>query len=245
MDWFKDKEFWVDLCPFLFPESRYEDAPNEVDLILSQVAKPVRSALDLCCGPGRHSIALAKRGIEVTAVDLTSHYLESARESARERGVEVEWVHADMRDFARPEAYDLALLMFTSLGFFDDQEDDRKVLRNTCGCLKPGGTLVLDQVGKEWLAERFQETASDELADGSILVRRHKIVDGWRRIRNDWILIKDGRAKTFAFTLRIYSGDELTRELLDAGFRSVDLYGNLEGGEYTTGAQRLVAIAVK
>lgn len=245
MKWYEDQDFWIDLCPFLFPESRYEDAPNEIDLILGGVAKPVRKALDMCCGPGRHAIALAKRGIDVTAVDLTAHYLNMARDAAKAAGVEIEWVREDMRNFIRPGAYDLALIMFTSLGFFEDEEDDLKVLRNVHESLTPGGTLFLEMAGKEWVAEHYEAASCDDLPDGSLLVQRHKIVDGWRSIHNEWIHIKGERAKTFIFKLRLYSGAELTDRLLEAGFRNVDIRGSLEGGEYTIGARRLVAAAVK
>jgi SAM-dependent methyltransferase len=245
MNWYEDKNFWVDLCPFLFPESRFEDAPKEVDLILSQVAKPVRSALDLCCGPGRHAVALAKRGIDVTAVDLTAYYLDMAREAAAAAGVEVEWINEDMRDFVRPQAYDLALVMFSSIGFFEDEKEDLGVLKNMHESLTPGGTLLLEMAGKEWVAEHYEETSCDDLPDGSLLVQRHKIIDGWRRVKNEWILIKGDRAKTYTFKHRLYSGAELTERLLETGFRSVSLSGSLEGDEYTYGARRLVAAAVK
>jgi SAM-dependent methyltransferase len=245
MNWYEDKDFWIDLCPFLFQEHRFEDAPNEVDFILSQVAKPVRSALDLCCGPGRHAIALAKRGIDVTAVDLTAHYLEMAREAAKADGIKIEFVQEDMRNFVRPKAYDLALIMYSSLGFFEDEREDQQVLRHMYESLTDGGTLLLEMAGKEWVAEHYEDTSCDDLPDGSVLVQRHKIIDDWRRVHNEWILIKGDRAKTYTFDHRLYSGTELSDRLLDAGFRSVCLKGSLEGDEYTFGAKRLVAAAVK
>ena len=97
--------------------------------------------LDLCCGPGRFSIELAKRGFRVTGVDRTRFLLGKAKSREKKAGVKVEWVESDMRDFVRPGAFDLALSMFTSFGYFDDKADDLRVLRQVCESLKPGGEI--------------------------------------------------------------------------------------------------------
>jgi len=245
LNWYENDEFWIELHPFLFPQSRLEAAPDEVALILDLVGGPVRSALDLCCGPGRHALALARSGLQVTAVDRTPFYLDMAKEKALEEGLKIEWVREDMRDFARPEAFDLIISMFTSFGFFDTEEDDLKVLDNIYKSLRRDGVLVMDVAGKEWVAEHFEETSTDELPDGSILFQRHRIVKGWSRIRNEWILVKGDKAKTFEFEHTIYSGRELSDRLSRAGFREVRLMGDLEGNEYGVGTRRLVANAVK
>ncbi len=245
MQWFESDDFWVDLCPFLFPERRLEDAQSEMESVLSLAAKPVHTALDLGCGPGRHSIALARRGIEVTGVDRTRHYLELAETAAKASRIKVEWVEEDMRRFVRPKAFDLAIVMFSTIGFFEDERDDLKVLQNLWGSLVQGGSLVLETAGKEWIAEHFEETSCDDLPDGSLLFQRHKVVDDYRRIRNEWVLVSGDRAKTYKFDMRIYSGTELADRLTQVGFRSVRLLGDLEGGELTYGAKRLIAVAVK
>jgi 2-polyprenyl-3-methyl-5-hydroxy-6-metoxy-1,4-benzoquinol methylase len=60
-----------------------------------------KSVLDLCCGPGRCSIALAKRGFSVTGVDKTKYLLNKARAKASAAGVKIEWIQKDMRAFAK------------------------------------------------------------------------------------------------------------------------------------------------
>lgn len=245
MDWYDDDSFWIELYPFLFPQSRLEAAPNEVELILNLAGRPVKSVLDLCCGPGRHSIAFADRGLQVTAVDRTAFYLDMAKERALDQGLKIEWIREDMRDFVRPQAFDLVVSMFTSFGFFETEDDDLKVLGNVHESLAPDGVLVMDAAGKEWVAEHFEDTTSDQLPDGSILFQRHRVVKEWRRIRNEWILVKGDKAKTFKFEHTLYSGRELSDRLRQSGFREVRLLGDLEGGEYGVGSKRLVARAVK
>ncbi len=244
-EWFEDESFWDTFYQYLFSAERVGAAVEEVEKILALVDFKGSSILDLCCGPGRHAVALAKRGFSVTGVDRTRLLLDKARERGRAENVEVEWVLDDMRSFLREGSYDLALNMFTSFGFFDDREDDLKVLHNMFRSLKPGGACVIDVMGKERLAKIFQDTSSHEAPDGSIVVQRREIFDDWSQIRNEWIFVKDGKARSFKFHHRLYSGFELKDCLLRAGFSTVKLHGSLDGDEYGPDATRLVAVARK
>jgi hypothetical protein len=98
-------------------------------------------------------------------------------------------------------------------------------------------------VSKERIARAFQATTSTELPNGDVLFERHEIVDDWTRIRNRWTLMRAGSSRTFEFTHRIYSGQEMKDSLASAGLAGARLYGDLDGGSYGFDAQRLIAIA--
>jgi SAM-dependent methyltransferase len=244
-EWFDDDSFWRELYPFMFPERRFADAIREVDQALMLTMPKGKVALDLCCGPGRCSVALARRGFSVTGVDRTKYLLAHARRRAKAAQVTIEWVREDMRDFVRPGAFDLVLNMFTSFGYFDDKRQDLTVLQNMFASLRPGGACLIDVVSKEYLARVFQPTKSEALADGTRLVQRHEVYDDWTRIRNEWILLCKGKARSFAFHHTIYSGQELRDRMEQAGFVEVRLYGDLSGLDYGINAQRLVAVGRK
>jgi len=244
-DWFADEGFWKRFYPVLFPEERFEAAQEQVDKILGLAQFNGSCILDLACGPGRHSVVLALRGFKVTGVDLSPFLLGKARQRAELAGVGIEWVNDDMRNFRRPEAFDLALSMFTSFGYFENKEDDLKVLRNIFDSLVNGGACLIDIVGKEWLAKHFLPTSSNELPDGSLMIERREIYDDWSRIRNRWILLKEGMAAEFCFHHTLYSAQELKDRLGHVGFERIRICGDLEGNEYGTEAKRLIAIAWK
>jgi SAM-dependent methyltransferase len=244
-EWFDDDAFWRELAPFLFTEERLAAAQDDVEKALALARPRGRKVLDLACGPGRCSIALAQRDFRVTGVDRTKLLLDRARRRARRAGVQIEWVRADMRDFVREQAFDLVLSMFTSFGYFDDKADDVVVLRNVHASLKPGGVLLMELAGKESLARVFQPTTMETLPDGSQLVQKHEIFDDWTRVRNEWILIRKGRARRFRFHHTIYSGQELKDRILAAGFHDVRLYGTLDGQPYGLEGDRVVAVARK
>ena len=199
-EWFEDESFWNALYPFMFEDRKFEVAEDEARGILDMAGLVKGSVLDLACGPGRHAVALAKEGFQVTGVDLSPFLLQKAVNLARAESVDVEWVQEDMRRFLRPQAFDLVISMFTSFGYFDDKREDMTVLRNVHRSLREGGALVIETMGKEWLARGFLPTTSEELADGRLLVQRREIGDDWTRIRNQWIIIEGDKATTSAST---------------------------------------------
>ncbi|NIT57732.1 MAG: methyltransferase domain-containing protein, partial [Aliifodinibius sp.] len=105
--------------------------------------------LDLGCGIGRHTLELAHRGFTVTGVDRTQTYLNKAREKARIGGLEVEFVQADMRSFRRTGAFEAVINLFSSFGYFENPEEDRRVVENVYDSLKPGGRFLVEMMGKE------------------------------------------------------------------------------------------------
>jgi SAM-dependent methyltransferase len=244
-EWFDDNSFWRELYPFMFPEKRFVEADEQVAKALALTKPAGTSALDLCCGPGRCSVALAQRGFSVIGVDSTKYLLDKARARAKAAWVKIKWVQQDMRDFVCPDAFDLALSMFTSFGYFDHKPDDITVLENILASLRSGGICLIDVTGKERLARILHRTTFESLSDGTTLVQRHEIFDDWTRIRNEWLLIRQGRAKRFMFHHTIYSGQELRDRMEQVGFVGVTLYGNLDGDEYGPNAQRLIAVGRK
>jgi len=244
-EWFEDESFWREMYPYMFDEQRFAAADEQVRKILKLTGIRRGAVLDLCCGPGRHSVALAKRGFQVTGVDRTRFLLNKARRHAKSARAKVEFVHSDMRDFVRPGAFRLVLNLFTSFGYFNKKDDDRQVLRNMFLSLRAGGVCVIDVFGKERIAKGFASATSTRNPDGSLPIQLHEIFDDWTRIRNEWIILKGNRARRYKFHHTLYTGQELKDRLLQAGFAEVKLYGGFDGQPYGFDAPRLVAVARK
>lgn len=244
-EWFDDESFWKETYPFMFPRKRFTDTPEQVEKILQLVKPRGKAVLDLCCGPGRFAVVLASKGFKVTGVDRTEFLLKKAKARARRAKVKIEWVKCDMRDYLQRERFDLVLNMFTSFGYFDCKEEDLQVLQNIFSGLKPGGIVLIDVIGKERLANIFQPTSSQVLPNGTRVVELREIFDNWTRIRNEWLIIRKGRSKSFKFHHTIYSGQELIDRLEHVGFHKVKIFGSLDGSEYGPRAQRLIAVAEK
>src|SRR5579864_5603387 len=245
IEWFEDEEFWRELYPYMFPAERFAAAAEQVNQVLALTGFAEGKVLDLCCGPGRHAVEFARRGLEVTGVDASPFLLDRARERAREAGASVEWVKEDMRRFRRPASFDLACSLFTSFGYFTDENDDLRVLRNVQESLRKGGVFVVDVISKEKLARNWQNSLVTEFPDGALLLQRPQVHSDWSRVKNDWVLVKDGHSRSFHFEHAIYSGRELKDRLVACGFQQVQLYGDLAGSGYGLDARRLVVVARK
>ena len=240
--WFEDESLWVETYPYMFSPSRIAAAEAEVEPLLALVSMRPQSILDLCCGPGRFAIPLARRGFRVTGVDRTAFFLARARERAAAEDAHVEWGQDDMRSFVRPGAFDLALSMFTSFGYFDDKDEDIAVLRNVHASLRPGGALVMDVVGKELLARGFTPARSRKYPDGTVVIDRRDVYDDWTRVRMEWTLIRGDDVRVHTIHHTVYSGQELKDRFAAAGFHDVRLYGSMDGAPYGLEAERLIAV---
>src|SRR5208283_3322069 len=131
----------------------------------------------------------------------------------------VEFIKKDMRDFVRPATFDLAINMFTSFGYFDDKNDDAVVLQNVFTSLKTGGAFIIDVMGKEIIARIFQQSSTNVLPDGTMVVQQREIFDEWSRIRVTWTIIRNGTATSYSFHHTLYSGIELKGRMEAAGFQ--------------------------
>ena len=245
-DWHENDQLWEQMLPLLLDEGRGGSVVEQVeDIVRLLQLDEGAQILDLCCGIGRHSIELARRGFRVVGVDRTKRYLEIAQSKAAEAGVRIEFVKEDMRTFRRPESSDAAVNMFTSFGYFDDPGDDRRVVDNLYASLTPGGRLLMEMPGKEILARIFQEKHWHQIRDGTLLLEERRVLGGWESLQTRWLFVEGPEQKEFTTRLRLYSGTEAAALLRQAGFTSVVLYGGLDGSTYDQAASRLVITARK
>jgi SAM-dependent methyltransferase len=80
--------------------------------------------LDVCCGYGRHALLLAAAGMRVTGVDVNPLFLRRARAAAKRAGLDVDFIQSDVRTLELKPIFDAAVNMFTSIGYFDSEEDN-------------------------------------------------------------------------------------------------------------------------
>lgn len=248
-EWFEDQSFWNEYAQIMFDEDRWAEVPAVADAIERLASPPPGGAiLDACCGPGRHSLELARRGYRVTGIDITESYLEAARESAAAWNIPAEgpgsaqFVRADIRSFRGRGGFDLALNLYTSFGYFADRRDDLAALKNLRSSLRPGGSLILEMNGKETAARRFVECEEFERGGWSVRTE-YEVVGAWEGMRNRWIAIRGETRIDRSFTLRLYSAVEMRNALTEAGFADIGIFGGLDGSPYDQRADSLVALA--
>ncbi|NJQ03098.1 class I SAM-dependent methyltransferase [Streptomyces zingiberis] len=240
MRWYEDEELWTEFSGTLFSERRRAEAARTVAASPLLAFPPGSRVLDLCCGPGLFLVPLAARGHDVTGVDLSAAMLGRARAALAAAGAGARLVRADMLEHVEPGRYDVVLNLYTSFGYFDDPEDNLRVLRNAYASLAPGGRLLVDVMGKEVLAGWIGRPQLADLGDGGYVVQRDTVLDDWTRLRTDWTLVRGTTAREASITCFLYSAAELRALLETAGFTAVTCYGGFDGAPYDQHSRRLV-----
>ena len=244
-NWYLDEKLWRDFYPCLFSDVLFEQAETQVDQIFRLIGHKPEQVLDLACGPGRHTLPLLRAGCTVTAVDASAFLLDDLNKRLAAESLTADVQQANMLDFKRDQAFDLAISMYTSFGYFDAPDDDRRVLNNVCHSLREGGQLVIDVVGKEYLTRHIEPVTAREFGEDSILVEQPRLENNMSKMVNDWLLIRGDEVFRTSFSHNVYSAIELQDRLFEAGFTSVAIYGGLAGEDYDIDAERLVVVAGK
>lgn len=246
--WFSDRDLWAEFEDVIFGATRMARAGLDVDGVERLAGiKPGTAVLDVCCGPGRHSLELSRRGYLVTGVDLNPGYLQRATAAAQAEELDIEFVHSDALEFVRPAAFDAAINMYSSFGYFDTIGDDLRLLQNIHTSLRPGGALLIETMGKETVARTVKDRSwfrlGGEDSDDIVFVENN-VIGAWERVELAWTLVRgDGRRSTASLNIRLYSAVEMGSLLREAGFSSVSVYGDMQGRRYSVDASLLVAVA--
>lgn len=223
-----------------------EQTRAEVDGVVQLLGlMPGARILDLCCGFGRHSLELARRGYRVTGLDLSPDLLRHAREAVEAEGLEIAWVEADMREIPVPEQpYDAVLMLFSSFGVFDNDEEEVKVVQSVARVLRPGGRLLVDTLNREVMLRHWMPLRWQEKPDGTLLLNRMRfdVIAGMWHSR-EIIVFPDGRRFEDEHRLRFWTFTELVGILARNGFAVIQGFGGLDGKPYVWDAHRMVVTA--
>lgn len=245
MNWYEDDELWSNFYDCMFDDESFTLAQQQAPLLLSLVHHPVRSILDLGCGPGRHCLALAKLGYEITGVDMSDYLLAKAKKKSQEQSLDINFIKSDMLDFKSKNKQDLIINMFNSFGYFDTPEKNQQFINNAYNNLNQTGTFIIDTVGKETLARNIEPVHLSEYDNGDIRIERPLLTDSMQIFSNEWILIKGKEAFRRQYQHYVYTPIELSNMCYQAGFDHVEIYGSLGADDYDLDSDRLVIVAMK
>lgn len=203
----------------------------------------VHRILDAACGWGRHAIPLADAGFSVTGVDLSEFLIDEARRRARAQGVDVDFLQADVHQLPFEGEFDVALSLFSSLGYGNDEADIR-ALRSIRKALRPNGILIMETMNRDSIARDFASHDWWSTPRGDIVrvEREFDPVCGLSRETLHWQGI-DGSTAEKRHAIRIRTATEWDALLQAAGFRTIGWFGGWELEPLTLDAADLLAVA--
>ncbi len=214
-----------------------KEVARECDAILAILnIEPGALILDVGCGLGMHAVELTLRGYIVIGLDLSLPMLSRAADEAQDRGLKINFLHADMREMAFEGGFDAVLCWGTSFGYFDD-DGNRAVIERFYSALKPGGSLLIDVVNRDHVIQSQPNLVWFE-GDGCICMEETDFNYYTSRLnvkRN--VILDNGRQHDRHYSIRLYALHELGQMLHHHGFRVAEVTGRYATPGVFFGAQ--------
>jgi SAM-dependent methyltransferase len=207
---------------------------------IARLDSPLR-ILDVPCGFGRHANRLSALGHHLTGVDLYPGFLDLARRDASARGVQVDFRQADMRHLDFNAQFDRVFMLFTSFGYFED-EDNFRVLENVACALAPGGLFILDIPNRDTFLKNMPSVVVTE-KNGDLLIDRGSFDTLTGRWFNRRIAIRNGVRKDKPFFVRLFNPSEIHDWLARAGMDVDQMYGGYDVQPVSVDSRRMIVVA--
>lgn len=235
--WYRE---WFDENYLLLYGHRDEREAGLQTALILETVQPDKSTpiLDLACGEGRYTALLHNLGYYNTVgVDISQALIDSGRKKYPGLNLRT----GDMRQIRGK--FGLILSLFTSFGYFDTDEENRRLIESVYNALTPEGVFWLDFLNPAYVCSSL-EAAADILVgpDISATVRR-RIENG--RIIKDICFKNDNREKYYRESVRLFTLEELKEMFSTSGFSSLKTFGDYYGGEWRKDSPRTILLGRK
>jgi len=205
---------------------------KEVDLF-SDILKLSQedNILDLCCGQGRISLELARRGFNnVEGLDRSRYLIQKAKAQGKKEGLSANFKEGDARKLPyQADTFDVVMIPGNSFGYFETAQDDIRVLKEVLRVLKPWGKILIDVADGEYLKKRFQPR-SWEWVDKNYFVCRERSLslDKHRLISREVVThVKKGIVADQFYAERLYSRKNMEDLFKKAGFKDFTIHNEV------------------
>ncbi len=243
MNWF---ESWFD-SPFyhiLYADRSQGEADTFINNIYQYLQiQPSGTILDLACGAGRHSLALAQKGNNVLGIDLSQYSINQAKKESQKRNItNVDFQTADMRTFALNISFDYVLNLFTSFGYFQSKIENQCVAEQISNHQIKNGITVIDYLNSAKVKTNG-ESRTIKTIEG-IQFHLHKFIE------HDWVYKDiqfqvDSRDYQFREQVQLFDKGEIETYFHNAGYVTRHHFGNYNLDLYTKESDRSILVFEK
>ena len=167
--WFEDMADFMG--PAYLRYSFTKGTEQEVGFLMEALGlEPGARILDVGCGPGRHSLAFATRGLDVLGVDISMRFVELATASAASTGSSAQFRRGDARDLGFDAEFDVVLSLcqggFGLVGREEDGAADAQVIGGMARALRAGGRLVVSAFSAYFMLRNLEDNDSFDASTG-------------------------------------------------------------------------------
>jgi len=206
---------------------------------------------DFGCGPGLYTLMLAQRGADVTGIDFSKNSLNYAKQAAEEKGLHIDYIHADYLKFRTSKRFDLIIMIMCDFCALSPEQRESLLLK-FYSLLKPGGSVLLDVFSFNAFNQR-EESATYELnqlngfwsaEDYYCFVNTFKY-DKEKVVLDKYTIFEESGKREVYNWLQFYSKDSLSTEFIKHGFEIKGLYSDVAGRAFDNKSQEISIIACK
>jgi len=188
--------------------------------------------LDIGCGTGRHSIELAKRGYNLTSVDLSDSQLERAKQKASEEKVKIDFRKADARELNFKNEFDLVIMLCEgAFPLMETDEMNYRILQNAAAALREKGKLIFTTLnGLFPLFHSVKDFITVNTKEGNAVYEKNSFDLMTFRDYNTTVFEDDfGNKKELSCNERYYVPSEITWLLKSLNFKTTNIFGSKLG----------------
>jgi D-alanine-D-alanine ligase len=192
-------------------------------------AQPHQKILDLCCGQGRHSMELARRGFKnIEGLDRSHYLIQKGKTDSRKKGISVKFREGDARKLPyASDSFDYVVILGNSFGYFEMAHDDVKVLKEVFRVLKPWGKVLIDITDGSYLKDHYLPRSWEWIDKKHFVCRERSLsIDSQRLISREVITHSEkGVLADQFYAERLYTQESMGQLLQTASFSDVSFHG--------------------
>jgi len=233
-----------DLC-WLYGDGRHYDAKytwlgKDIPFLLFLARKYGGPVLELACGTGRISMALAEKGFRVTGLDLSPEMLSEAKRKSAEKGLNIGWVEADARNFQLHKRFNLVMFPFNSIAHLTESWDIEACFKRVRQHLTGRGRFVIDVFNPDFTIlmrgsnrKRVVARYPDPDGGGIVTISETNRYDRATHINHlKWYFSLGKKKWTDDLDMRVFFPQELDALLRYNGFRIEHKYGDYDRSHF-------------
>jgi len=206
---------------------------------------------DFGCGPGLYTIRLAERNAIVTGIDFSQNSLEYAKQTADQKNLKIDYVHANYLEFETTNKFDLITMIMCDFCALSPAQR-KKMLLKFNSLLKPGGVVLLDVHSLNSFNQK-EESATYQLnqlngfwsADDYYCFVNTFKYDKEKVILDKYTIIEEARTRVVYNWLQYFSKDSLSKEFEENGFKVEDIYSDVAGEIFSPESTEIAVVAKK
>ena len=210
-----------------------------------------RQVADFGCGMGAYATRLAEKGAVVTGIDFSETFIQHAKEVAKQKGLDINYVQQNYLEFETEEQFDLITLLLCDFCALSPSQR-KTILKKFYKFLNPGGSILVDVYSLNAFNQREEtETYEHSHLDGfwspeNYYCYQHIFkYDEEKVVLDKYTIIEEKRTRVVYNWLQYYSEDSLRKEFEENGFEVEGFYADVTGTTISPESLEIVIVAKK